>query len=63
MQDMVGFPHFLPTCYWYMVGGEEKAIKFVSTGDIGADAASLESQEYIYYVNVYIIYTTICDRI
>ena len=24
-QDGVGFPYLSPTCYWYMVGGEEKA--------------------------------------
>ena len=25
-QDGVGFPYLSPTCFWYIVGGEEKAI-------------------------------------
>ena len=30
-QDGIGFPFLSPTCYWYLVGGEEKAVEFVTT--------------------------------
>lgn len=42
-QDGIGFPHFSPVCYWYMVG-EERALEFVSIDDLGADAASVVSK-------------------
>jgi hypothetical protein len=43
-QDGVGFPYLSPTCYWYMVGGEEKAIEYISLCDVGADTAAVVSQ-------------------
>ena len=43
-QDGIGFPYFSPTCYWYMVGGEEKALHFASVEDVGGDVAAIVSQ-------------------
>ena len=43
-QDGVGFPYLSPTCYWYMVGGEEKALEYISLLDVGADVATIISQ-------------------
>ena len=43
-QDGIGFPHFSLACYWYVVGGEERAIEFVTSNDIGADAAAVVSK-------------------
>ena len=43
-QDGVGFPYFSLTCYWYMVGGEERAVEFVTLEDIGAEAATVVSK-------------------
>ena len=43
-QDGIGFPYFSPTCYWYMVGGEEKALQFASVEDVGGDVAAIVSQ-------------------
>ena len=38
-QDGIGFPFFSPTCYWYLIGGEEKALEFASVEDLPADSA------------------------
>ena len=43
-QDGVGFLYFSLACYWYMVGGEERAIEFVTLEDIGAEAAGVVSK-------------------
>ena len=37
----VGIPYFSPACFWYMAKGEERAVEYVSTADVGADVASL----------------------
>lgn len=47
-QDGVGFPYFSLPCYWYMIGGEEKALEFVTLDDIGADAAAVVSRVRVY---------------
>ena len=38
-QDGIGFPYLSPTCYWYLIGGEEKALEFASMEDLPADSA------------------------
>ena len=43
-QDGIGFPYLSPTCYWYMVGGEEKALQFATVQDLPADSAMVISQ-------------------
>ena len=43
-QDGVGFPHLSPTCFWYVVGGEEKALQYACTEDLPADAVFVLSQ-------------------
>ena len=43
-QDGVGFPFFSRTCYWYIVGGEDKALQFACIEDLPADSAFLLSQ-------------------
>ena len=43
-QDGVGFPYLSPTCYWYIVGGEVKAMEYVSLIDVGADVAAVVSK-------------------
>ena len=43
-QDGIGFPFLSPTCYWYLVGGEEKAIEFITTEDLPADSASVVTE-------------------
>ena len=43
-QEGIGFPYLSPTCYWYIVGGEEMAIEHSSVNDIPYDAALLISQ-------------------
>ncbi|XP_019858212.1 PREDICTED: uncharacterized protein LOC109586463 [Amphimedon queenslandica] len=40
-QDGLGFPYLSPLCYWYIVGGEEKALEYSSVDDIPADAAQV----------------------
>ena len=40
-QDGVGFPYLSPTCYWYIIGGESKALQFSSIQDLPADSAFL----------------------
>ena len=43
-QDGVGFPYLSLTCYWYIVGGEEKALQFACIEDVPADSAFIISQ-------------------
>ena len=43
-QDGVGFPHLSHLCYWYLAGGEEKALPYVSLADVRSDIASLVLQ-------------------
>ena len=43
-QDGIAFPYFSPTSYWYIIGGDERAMEFASVEDIGADIASVVSQ-------------------
>lgn len=43
-QDGIGFPYLSPTCYWYIVGGEERALEFISNEDLPADSAFVVSQ-------------------
>ena len=43
-QDGVGFPNFSLCCYWYIVGGEDRALEFVTTDDVGADVAAVVSK-------------------
>ena len=42
-QDAIGFPYLSPTCYWYIVGGEDKAIQYASVEDLPGDSASFIS--------------------
>ncbi len=46
-QEGIGFPFLSPTCYWYMVGGEEMAVEQVSTHDLPAGTALLIEQVHI----------------
>lgn len=50
-QDGIGFPYLSPTCYWYLVGGEDKALQYASLDDIPADSSCVISQ-----VNVHCVY-------
>ena len=43
-QEGVGFPYLSPTCFWYIVGGEEKAIQFASVEDLPADSRFVISE-------------------
>ena len=43
-QDGVGFPYLSPTCYWYMISGEEKALQYATINDMPADSAMIISQ-------------------
>ena len=43
-QDKIGFPHLSLACYWYIIGGENKALQFASVEDLPADSALLISQ-------------------
>jgi len=44
-QDGIGFPYLSPLCYWYLVGGEEKALEYgVTLEDLPDAAAHLISQ-------------------
>lgn len=40
-QDGIGFPYLSPTSYWYLIGGDERAMEFASVEDVGADVASV----------------------
>lgn len=42
--DGIGFPYLSPTCYWYIVDGEDRAIEYISIADVGADVAILVSK-------------------
>ena len=33
----IGFPYLSPLCYWYIVGGEDKAMEHLTMADVGAD--------------------------
>ena len=59
-QDGIGFPHFSLACYWYIVGGEERAIEFVSVQDIGADAASVVSKVCLKMSRVLCVLVVVC---
>lgn len=48
-QDGIGFPYFSPTSFWYMFGGDERALEFASIEDIGADVASVVQKVTNYY--------------
>ena len=60
--DGVGFPYLSPTCYWYIVEGEERAFQFVEGGDVGADVFIFsccflsQSQLFLFYFYIIIIF-------
>ena len=41
MQDGIGFPYFLPVCYWYLAGKEQKALESLSVKDLNEDVGFL----------------------
>ena len=41
VQEGIGFPYFSPVCYWYMIGGEDKAMEYVTLTDLGEPAVSI----------------------
>ena len=43
-QDGIGFSYLSPTCFWYIVGGEEKALQFACVEDLPGDSASVLKQ-------------------
>ena len=43
-QDGVGFLHLSPTCFWYIVAGEEKALQYACVEDLPADACFVLTQ-------------------
>ena len=53
--DEVGFPYLSPTCYWYIVEGEDRALLFVEEGDVGADVFifSCHSPSYFYFIFIF----------
>ncbi len=46
-QEGIGFPYFSPTCYWYIVGGEEMAIEQSNLLDLPPGSAVLLNQVII----------------
>ena len=63
-QDGIGFPFLSPTCYWYMVGGLNKALEFASAQDLPADSASVVSQVIVFVFFIYqlLLFTCIVER-
>ena len=54
-QDGCGFPYLSPTCYSYLIGGEDRALELVSLEDLPADSASVVSlvcENYVLLKNV-----------
>lgn len=47
-QDGVGFPYLSQTCYAYVAGGEERALKFATLEDLPMDSAGFISQVCVY---------------
>ena len=43
--DGAGFPYLSPTCYWYIVEGEDRALLFVEEGEL--------EQMLLYLVDVF----------
>ncbi len=43
-QDGVGFPYLSPTCFWYIVAGEEMALQSACMEDLPADASFVLKQ-------------------
>lgn len=43
-QDGIGFSYLSPTCYWYLIGGEDKALQFATVEDLPADSSMIISQ-------------------
>ena len=50
-QDGHGFPHFSPLFYWYIVGGEEVALQYLTADDVGSDCCKLISKVKINCIN------------
>lgn len=50
-QDGVGFPHLSPTCFWYIVAGEEMALQSACMEDLPADASFVLKQVCILKVD------------
>ena len=61
-QDGIGFPHFSPVCYWYIVGGEERGIEFVSEDGLGGDVAEFVSKVSNTQRSVGCFYLEICNE-
>lgn len=61
-QDGIGFPYFSPTCFWYIIGGETKALQFACVEDLPGDSALVVKQvlKITYYIAVYQIKTLPC---
>lgn len=51
-QDGIGFPHFSPLYYWYIIGGEELALLYLTVNDVGSGYRELISKVRIDYSNI-----------
>ena len=53
-QDGIGFPYLSAACYWYMAGGEETALQYLTLDDVGADCCNFISQVSIRTIHVHL---------
>lgn len=42
----IGYPYLSPLCYWYIIGGEERALEYLSIDDVSAGVASVISKVF-----------------
>lgn len=48
--DGIRLPYFSPVSYWYIVSGEEKALKYVNISDVGKDTAYAVTKVQFMYI-------------
>ena len=51
-QTGVGFPYISPVCYWYLIGGEECSLPYLSVEDVGTDVATVVTKVYYWYISI-----------
>ena len=58
-QDGIGFPYLSPLCYWYIVGGEDRALPFVTMSDVGTDVVTFATQVRTCHCKLCMLYVTV----
>ena len=59
-EDGIGFPYLSPTCYHYIIGGEDRALQFASTEDLPSDSAILISEVRLHVLEIKAYLFAVC---